>query len=624
MAYPSYEYYDPYVYPENKYPWPKRHSVAPKMSQSALRKNLHNLQSLGSWIYGSGHPAPEESAILSLTNPKLKPAAQSASIGRHEAFGLMHQAVKGKITTAACLDSSKRHKYKKEFLPFMVFHDLDKALFRSTLEGNVHLRWSNMALLSTCSRPGPHGRLRITIDLCPILISRDYSREVIIGTLLHQMIHAYLLQVCGYRSEGVDTRGHDLGHDHEFLAAQHTIREHFLPGEGPAVHCLHGSKEKLMSRGTSQRTAHRDAYYSQNAHSSQARQAAAGYSSCYDIRRRVSAADAENWRMTALTFMMAKAASPRSSEISLQPGRTTQSIFQYVDKWFCDLPSPVLIHGSSSNKKYGMITECGLNYKIQSVPRISAAHDTFVELECNSCILQISKDDSRRVENLQRAFGTKIQFVPQARQEFEILGAFLKFGDFAPTKEATLRTLTERQPRFFQIPASRSKLPTIIESYQSPIQFFMMSIRAFKLSVRLKYEPLAVLALTRLRAIPYMVEDPIAILQDIYATGPIDPHLSEWTRSWLSAPLHRSLGSYAAKYPFNISVLKHSDKYQRQFHSLLLKSSKFAQDITAIESSSAYLQSWTVPNLVSHPQSPFAQQANFESLSMPTPHSADS
>ena len=234
MLYRRAIYNQPWQQGSNRRLAPRRNEDALKVSQSVLSKHMHDLRALGSWIRGSDHPAPEESAILALVDPKRKPASVSPPINRYEAFGLMHQALKEKITTAACLDSSKKNKYQRIFLPYMVFNDLDKALFRSTLEGNVYLKWSAGDSLSICSRPGLHGRPRITIELSSRLTYG--TRADILGTLLHQMIHAYLLQVCGHRNTGVDSDGHDLGHEHDFLAVQHSVRKYFLPGEESTVH----------------------------------------------------------------------------------------------------------------------------------------------------------------------------------------------------------------------------------------------------------------------------------------------------------------------------------------------------------------------------------------------------
>ena len=610
----------------NNHVWPyggdgrprsQRNEDALRVSQSALSKHMHDLRELGSWIRGSNHPAPEESAILALADPKRKPAAASPRINRFEAFGLMHEALKEKITTAACIELSKKHKYNRIFLPFMVFDDLDKALFRSTLQGNVYLRWSANDSLSSCSRSGLRGRPRITIELSSRLTRRDCSRADILGTLLHQMIHAYLLQVCGHRNAGVDINGHDLRHEHEFLAVQHTIREYFLPGELSTVHCLFGSEERLTSSRTAQRALHSDTYSNRRAHLAPARKVTAGCSSCYGRRRNITATNAEIWRMTALNNIATKKASQSSSETRSQPRQSEHNPLQYVREWVYALPSSVLTEDSNSNKKYCIITDCGLEPKFKSLPSTTDAHGTFVELEYNNLILLASNESNRQVEVFQKAHGMRYRFQPHLREDFKILGAYLTFGDFAPTKRATLQALTEQSPHFFQIAAARSELPIIMDQYRSDIPFIKATIRAVKLSYSMGYEPLAGLAQRRLYSIPYMAEDPVAVLYEIYMMGPMNSDLRKWATSWLSAQLHSSLGSYAAKYPSNLDVLKGSDKWQQSFRNLFLNSPELTQDVAALENSHAYLRSWGVSSPTSTLPNPFAPQANHPDFQAP-------
>ena len=120
-----------------------------------------------------------------------------------------------------CLETGKRRLYPNDELPFMVFNQLDEELFRSVLRGNVYLAWSSRLSYYRKAITFKQGKNqnpknpRITIKLSTRLRDEGDRMEVV-ATLIHQMIHAYYLQCCGFQDNDVQKPGYNLGHGFEF------------------------------------------------------------------------------------------------------------------------------------------------------------------------------------------------------------------------------------------------------------------------------------------------------------------------------------------------------------------------------------------------------------------------
>lgn len=186
--------------------------------------------SLGSWLDGPRVQHPSLESINVLKSRTAKPAHPSPGIGTQEAYGLAFKALQGySRRNIICLDPSKACLYSRKKLPFMVFDQLDKELFRSVLTGNVYLIWSRK-LSPYCKgitfRQGHHGHPRIAIRLAESLLNQA-GRKEIIAILIHQMIHAYFLQCCGFRNKALQASGsgYDLEHGFEFQALFRSIKQ---------------------------------------------------------------------------------------------------------------------------------------------------------------------------------------------------------------------------------------------------------------------------------------------------------------------------------------------------------------------------------------------------------------
>lgn len=186
---------------------------------------------LGSWLDGSRASAPTKEDVNKLLDKKASPAEPCLGLTDQEAYGLAHEALENyRRTRVVCLAPEKRALYERKHLPRMVFDQLDKELFRSVLKGNILLqavsgRELPPGIYAMTTKADSRRNSRITITLSKDLLIQE-TRASILVTLIHQMIHAYYLQCCGYRNKEGDASGHDLKHGLEFEALLSLISEH--------------------------------------------------------------------------------------------------------------------------------------------------------------------------------------------------------------------------------------------------------------------------------------------------------------------------------------------------------------------------------------------------------------
>lgn len=246
--------------------------------------------SSSSWLDGSRVRGPSREALELLTDPTAKPSSKCPSLDTQEAFGKAHERLKGySRTETVCTDHRHKSYHDKWWLPFMIFDELDKELFCSVLKGNVYVKWSESppgvyAATSRADLKSP----RITIELSKLLL--ENSRVTILATLLHQMIHAYYLQCCGYKDEGVEGVGHDLHHGLEFDVLARNIKEGFLPNMKFSLRDPLDTWKKSSgsSSGRDERTSHG--------------QANLGTTYCSQVLSVTTANECKKWREDAITL----------------------------------------------------------------------------------------------------------------------------------------------------------------------------------------------------------------------------------------------------------------------------------------------------------------------------------
>ena len=529
----------------------------------------------GSWINGPDCPVPSTALLRQLQDKRAAPQCSASCMELGEAFGLAHEASgNDKITKIPCLDKTLKQEvyYAKLDLPFMVFDDLDKKLFRAVLKGNVYLTWARLPTGSHArtSRPNLHGRPRITIELNWHL---SRNRAATLGVLLHQMIHAYYLQCCGHKNKGVVGRGHDLRHKEEFYNLRRSIREHFLPGESlvwDAAKNLLPGQTCISSR-----------YYVPEA----------GCSDCYCKSLPIKRRDIDQWRVSALALTIAKIARGDASQRS-SSGKTedmTSGRLQYVLSWRASQGGTSTADTSkrSNAEMFYFMERLGSSVGHIAQPYCPFAPGTYVTLQHDGRRYPVPKKDLRERAALSRSpfFSNDTLVFPSTSslEGLEILVSFLDDGDFSPSHSSALTACKFACPGHNHIGSAATRGPPVmLQPEPSSPKYLGASILAYRLATTLQFEPLKSAAIKRLYGLPHTYEDPIALLEQVYMPEPALPqedNLRIWVRDWLSRTTSFS-APYEALYPTNLHFLQRYPGLGAKFNRLLQTESILARDVS--------------------------------------------
>lgn len=141
-------------------------------------------------------------------------------VNRFEATSLLQQANDGPLSDAQKAavqrlnDMQTAPRWGLDTI-FKIFNDLDLLLFRRKLKGNVYLRWDNededmngpdSSCLGITTYFGPHGpRCRIELSMYHSTLATVGLRDVL-STLVHEMVHAYLVVVTNQDAGDSDRR----------------------------------------------------------------------------------------------------------------------------------------------------------------------------------------------------------------------------------------------------------------------------------------------------------------------------------------------------------------------------------------------------------------------------------
>lgn len=526
----------------------------------------------GSWINGPDHPAPSFALLRQLQDKGAAPQSSPSCMELGEAFGLAHEALgNDKITAVPCLGKASWQEvyYAKLDLPFMVFDDLDRKLFRSMLRGNVYLTWASLPTGSHArtSRPNLNGRPRITIELNWQL---RRNRAATLGVLLHQMIHAYYLQCCGHKNKGVIGRGHDLRHKEEFYNLSCSIREHFLPGESLVWDAAKNNFPRhtwISSR-----------YYVPEA----------GCSNCYCKSITMKKRDLDQWRDSALALTIAKiardAASQHSSSAKTEDMTTCRS--QYVLSWLASQGGTSTADISNRSNTYCMERHgSSVKHLVHSDCHLSPG--TYITLWYDGRRYPVLKQGLRERAAISRSpfFSNDTLVFPSTSslEGLEILVSFLESGGFAPSHSSALTASKYGCPGHHHISSPTLRGPPImLQPEPSSPKYLGSSILAYRLATTLQFEPLKSAAIKRLYGLPHTYEDPIALLGQVYMLEPALPqedHLRAWVRDWLTRTTS-FVAPYEALYPTNLHFLQRYPGLEPRFDRLLQSEPNLARDVS--------------------------------------------
>lgn len=168
------------------------------------------------WINGTVKKASPRDDIEILQNKKLKPARDAHGFTPQEAFKIVYENAR-ELAKLARERGWKVRSISGEDLPFAVFNDMDRCMFSGVLKGNVCLQVTDelppgiYGSTSAAGQEGPRISIGISRDIWNVPAT-PYQSEHLLRVLLHQMIHAFLLQTCGFKLVGTQGAGHNLGH----------------------------------------------------------------------------------------------------------------------------------------------------------------------------------------------------------------------------------------------------------------------------------------------------------------------------------------------------------------------------------------------------------------------------
>ncbi|MCJ1461956.1 hypothetical protein MMC07_000556 [Pseudocyphellaria aurata] len=545
-------------------------------------------QSLGNWLDGRPNPEPDPASIRVLKNPSAQPACSNLHLSTEEAFGQAHQAMsKYQRSNFACLAPGKRNVYSTLELPFKVFDQLDREMFRSVLKGNVYMKWSDKmpdGIYSTTQKAGSSKRPRITI-----ILSRHLSeapRADILCTLVHQMMHAYFLQCCGYKGQDGGRDGHDLCHGPEFQALLVTISNRCSLA-GPrhsttnlATLPIHPSSRRISAKLGSPRS---------------------NWSNCYAAvytRPRSTQTDDRNWRDMAIAKARSLTDKPKTPPV--QKSDFSQ-LFKYLGPAAVpDVPKPRSPRPSKEDQNIYFID---LATSTISTPQPRAKYslppESYIELLFGSQAFPLPRNlITPHIPELTKSpsfIEKHILRLPSWSEQTDlvILYAFLLGTSTSPSSPSS--------------PIYPIISPYSPSSTSTPVVKSFISI--YHLAVAFEFRPLARYAMETLHSLPYMRENPISVLEKIYhppGSLPQVPELRTWAKKWLAQRADRREasdqreayrregaegwegadrreGAEGWDYPTNLHVLKNHPQWKAAYATLRQRGTVLVTDLDDVE-----------------------------------------
>ncbi|KAL8760674.1 MAG: hypothetical protein Q9184_003159 [Pyrenodesmia sp. 2 TL-2023] len=511
-------------------------------------------------------PTVEEFQVLQ--SKTASPASRNLGLSVEEAFTLAEKALKGHVRTKIrCIPyRGNRIRFQmRQKLPFQVFNKLDAEFFRSVLQRNVSLGWSVLpvGIMSRTCRAGHRDNPRIRIELSPHLLHEGHQEDIL-AALVHQMVHAYYLQCCGYRDRGSTGAGHDLEHEQPFQALLECVGEHCEPLRKLSPLNL-WTPPGPVSRHTTSQDSH------------------CGASCCYGRNRRFNHVDLRDWRDVA------KAKAKSLEEAQKSKDSPLQNVYS-VDKDGKESPP-------KSMKDWHLPPEACVflewEKRIYPVPRTSVPDRP--ALTSSPCFKE---------GNLQLPPGTK-------EPEFLSLYHFVAHGVYPPS----LNILNSATATHHQV----SQGPPKIKPHDANVPTYLIElITAFHLGKSLHYKSLCDFALAGLYCLPSTAEDPVAVLEKIYRVpkdcyhinlppSPWSPdsRLRGWTRTWLAVKQsHLDVNQRVAWYRNNLDVVRACPTWNVRYSQLYASSPELKEDDSIAEDilqASAQPQQPSTPPLYRQP-----------------------
>lgn len=546
-------------------------------------------QPLGSWLDGLPGPEPDLASIRVLKNAAAQPACSNLHLSTEEAFGQAYQAVEHyQRSKFACLAPGKRSMYSTRDLPFMVFDQLDQEMFRSVLKGNVYMKWSVKmpdGIYATTLTADPRKRPRITIILSRLL--SDASRADVLCTLIHQMMHAYFLQCCGYKGQDGGRDGHDLCHGPEFQALLSTISHRCSLG-GPRQFTENLANPIPIRPGARRISARRGSPRS-------------NWSNCYaavSTRHGSTKIDDQNWRDMAIAKVRSLNDKPQTLPEQLSDlSRLLEFLVPVKDgvpPTVLDIPLPSKPRSPRPSEQNIYYIDLATSTISNPLPRTHyhLPPESYIELCFGSQTFPLPRD---RIAPHLPGLAKSPYFT---NKHILCLPSWSNQTDLVILYGFLLGSPSSSSPATNSDPAQLPVFP-IINTYDPESTAMVKAfVSVFHIAVALEFRPLACYAIDTLHSLPYMRENPIAVLESIYhppESLPQVPELQNWAKKWLAHRIPHADGweDYAAMYPTNLSVVKEHPNWKQAYVTLRQRGTALVTDIDEVEAEIAKPQAPT-------------------------------
>ena len=170
-------------------------------------------------------PALDSDADAILKSATIKPSREAYRLTHEQSIKLVEKSYPAYLNRTSGQGTPRHFRPTASVLPFVIFDIIDEALFVGLLKGNVCLKWASLpsGLAGRTIRAGRDACPRIMVELA-ISVRRESNLDYIIQVLVHQMIHAFLLQCCGHKHKHVSGTGHDCAHSYEYSAIAFIIQ----------------------------------------------------------------------------------------------------------------------------------------------------------------------------------------------------------------------------------------------------------------------------------------------------------------------------------------------------------------------------------------------------------------
>ena len=512
------------------------------------------------WLDDLSCRTPSREELAQLLDTNAKPLSPTGHDAIERAFVAASKSFSNPSSPRmALLDTDMIRMCGKRILPLLVFDELDKILFCSKLKGNVCLEWSDLPWgVPGCTSRAGLKNPRITIELSERLLS-NASKGAVLTALLHQMIHAYFLQCCGYQTREAGNTDHDLGHGSEFLALKVMISLTFLRIPEKQIWSPLNQWNPLDSGRPAGRVRVSTTYT----------RSKPGCSSCYGSDRLLGKKEQSRlkyWMDYAITSFSKEHATTVSSIEKKAIEQSSQASKGYgSSNSLCENPEAELtIPFSSDTKKFYIIK--------QGDSEASAAPSTYYDLKPDDYI-ELHFD--KRIFPLQRTYTNDLQglskspFFTNKRElhfpstfgwpEFRSLYSFLVYKDFDPTLASIHADSLSKK--------HKPGPPIVLPKKDGSAQYLSTSIAAAQLGTTLSFKPLTTHALHRLNNLGWTTNNPVDALEKIYhGSSTPNSDLRAWVKTWLAVKVPTSAdAAYAKSYPTNLAVLKNHTNWKNEF-----------------------------------------------------------